>query len=123
MQRGDEQEMTLAPRLGWLFGLAPLPARPAQAAVRAVRCLSAEDLGDDAETSSHDRARDRRRKIVAFLKEQGRECTTREVASAGMVTDPEAHNDLQALMAAGRVTKRVERVRGKLDRVFWGVRR
>lgn len=70
MRRGEEKAvMELAPRLGWLFGLAPLPARPAGAPVRRARCAGEED--EAGELSSQERARDRRARMLSFLRSAG----------------------------------------------------
>lgn len=116
----DEAVMELAPRLGWLFGLAPLPARPAGAPVRRARCAGEED--ESGELSSQERARERRARMLSFLRSAGRACSTEEVAGAFELTRPHANLDLQALLAAGRVTKRVEKSRAVSSRVFWEAR-
>jgi len=118
----DEAVMELAPRLGWLFGLAPLPARPAGAPVRRARCAGEEEE-ESGELSTQERARDRRARMVSFLRSAGRACSTEEVAGAFGLTRPHANLDLQALLAAGRVTKRVEKSRAASSRVFWEARR
>ena len=61
--------------------------------------------------------------MVSFLRSAGRACSTEEVAGAFELTRPHANLDLQALLAAGRVTKRVEKSRAVSSRVFWEARR